>query len=138
MLDTTPLETAVDRLAGRLRAAPQSRLRRGAAAHGLELARALAVRAQRIEFPDREPLVMPEAGLFAVADQVAVAGHDLAEALRGTEGRPGGGGDESAGATGAGAAGSGGTAGGAAAGGGAAELAEALELVRTAAERCGC
>lgn len=82
MLDTTELTAAVDRLADRLRAAPQSRLQRGAAAEGLVLARELAVRSQRIEVPDREPLIMPEAGIFAVGDQVAVAGHDLAEALR--------------------------------------------------------
>jgi hypothetical protein len=82
VLDVTPLVTAVDRLADRLRAAPQSRLQRGAAAEGLALARELAVRAQRLEFPGREPEPMPEAGMFAVADQVAVAGHDLAEALR--------------------------------------------------------
>ncbi|MBQ0987166.1 hypothetical protein KBZ10_22140 [Streptomyces sp. F63] len=125
MLDTTPLETAVDRLADRLRAAPQSRLRRGAAAQGLELARELAVRAQRIEFPEREPLVMPEAGLFTVADQVAVAGHDLAAALRGADGGRG-----EAGTGAGGTAGEGGT--------GAAGLAGAVALVRTAAERCGC
>ena len=77
-----PLVTAVDRLADRLRAAPQSRLRRGAAAHGLLLARELAVRAQRIEYPGREPRIVPDEGVFAVADQVAVAGHDLAEAMR--------------------------------------------------------
>ncbi|MGP3984132.1 hypothetical protein [Streptomyces sp. KR80] len=82
MLDVTPLVTAVDHLVDRLRAAPQSRLQRGAAAEGLALARELAARAQRIEFPDREPSPMPDAGMFAVADQVAVAGHDLAEALR--------------------------------------------------------
>lgn len=82
MLDVTPLVTAVDQLADRLRAAPQSRLQRGAAAEGLALARELAVRAQRLEFPGREPLPMPDVGLFAVGDQVAVAGHDMAEILR--------------------------------------------------------
>ncbi len=82
MLDTTELTAVVDRLADRLRAAPQSRLQRGAAAEGLALARELAVRAQRVEAPEREPWIMPEAGIFAVGDQVAVAGHDLAEALR--------------------------------------------------------
>lgn len=78
MLDTTPLLTAVERLADRLRTTPESRLRRGAAAEGLALARELASRAQRLEFPDRDPLPMPDAGLFAVADQLAVAGRDLA------------------------------------------------------------
>ncbi|MCP3820544.1 hypothetical protein NLX86_21335 [Streptomyces sp. A3M-1-3] len=82
MLDTTPLTAAVDRFADRLRAAPQSRLQRGAAAEGLALARELAVRAQRLQAPGQEPRIMPDAGVFVVADQVAVAGHDLAEALR--------------------------------------------------------
>lgn len=78
MLDTTPLLTAVERLADRLRSTPESRLRQGAAAEGLALARELALRAQRLEFPGREPLPMPDAGMFAVADQLAVAGRDLA------------------------------------------------------------
>ncbi|MFC9620908.1 hypothetical protein ACFTXM_13180 [Streptomyces sp. NPDC056930] len=81
MLDTTPLITAVDRFADRLRAAPQSRLQRGAAAEGLATARALALRAQRIEAPDREPRIIPDAGIFAIGDQLAVAGRDLAVAL---------------------------------------------------------
>ncbi|MFJ9681165.1 hypothetical protein ACIRP2_24395 [Streptomyces sp. NPDC101194] len=81
MLDTTPLITAVDRFADRLRAAPQSRLQRGAAAEGLATAKELAVRAQRIEAPDREPRIMPDAGIFAIGDQLAVAGRDLAVAL---------------------------------------------------------
>ncbi|MER5500015.1 MULTISPECIES: hypothetical protein [unclassified Streptomyces] len=81
MLDTTPLITAVDRFADRLRAAPQSRLQRGAAAEALAAARELALRAQRIEAPDREPRTMPDAGVFAVGDQLAVAGRDLAVAL---------------------------------------------------------
>ena len=81
MLDTTPLITAVDRFADRLRAAPQSRLQRGAAAEGLAVARELAVRAQRVEAPGREPRIMPDAGIFAIGDQLAVAGRDLAVAL---------------------------------------------------------
>ncbi|MEU8624826.1 hypothetical protein [Streptomyces sp. NPDC048669] len=81
MLDTTPLIIAVDRFADRLRAAPQSRLQRGAAAEGLAVARQLAVRAQRIEAPGREPMTMPDAGIFAIGDQLAVAGRDLAVAL---------------------------------------------------------
>ncbi|MET9509929.1 hypothetical protein ABZX62_15975 [Streptomyces flavidovirens] len=81
MLDTTPLTAAVDRFADRLRAAPQSRLQRGAAAEGLALARELSVRAQRVEEPGAEPRIMPDAGVFAVADQLTVAGHDLAHAL---------------------------------------------------------
>lgn len=82
MLDTTPLTAAVERFADRLRAAPQSRLQRGAAAEGLALARELAVRAQRIETPGRQPRIIPDAGVFAVADQLVVAGTDLAEAVR--------------------------------------------------------
>ncbi|MGW7364503.1 hypothetical protein ACWGI8_14010 [Streptomyces sp. NPDC054841] len=82
MLDTTPLTAAVERFADRLRAAPQSRLQRGAAAEGLALARELAVRAHRIEAPGEAPRIMPDAGVFAVADQLVVAGTDLAEALR--------------------------------------------------------
>ncbi|MFJ4781052.1 hypothetical protein [Streptomyces sp. NPDC088762] len=85
MLDTSPLTAVVERFADRLRAAPQSRLQQGAAAAALELARELSARAQALEGgPVRE---MPDAGIFVVGDQVAVAGLDLAEALRGV--RPG-------------------------------------------------
>ncbi|MFJ9433355.1 hypothetical protein ACIRQY_27385 [Streptomyces sp. NPDC101490] len=82
MRDTSELTAAVERFADRLRAAPQSRLQRGAAAEGLALARELAERAQRAEEPDREPRTMRDAGVFAVADQLAVAGNDLAEIMR--------------------------------------------------------
>ncbi|MER6013442.1 hypothetical protein [Streptomyces bluensis] len=82
MLDTTPLTRAVDHFADRLRAAPQSRLQRGAAAEALALARELARRAQRLEDPDAEPREMPDAGMFAAADQIMVAGNDLAMVLR--------------------------------------------------------
>lgn len=87
MLDVIPFVTAVDRLADQLRAMPQSTLRRGAARSGLDLARELSRRAQEWERPHGEYLSMPEVGEFVVGDQVAVAGHDLAEALRshGTE-----------------------------------------------------
>jgi hypothetical protein len=71
----------VDDFADRLRAAPQSRLQRGAAAEALELARELARRAQRVEEPGAEPREMPDAGMFAAADQIAVAAHDLALVL---------------------------------------------------------
>ncbi|MBF6051126.1 hypothetical protein GO002_04380, partial [Streptomyces eurocidicus] len=83
MDDVTPLLAAVDAYADRLRSLPQSRLSRGAAAEALALARELAAWTQRLEEPDgaAEPREMPDAGMFAVADQVAVAGHDLAEAL---------------------------------------------------------
>ncbi|MES4906686.1 hypothetical protein [Streptomyces sp. NPDC000395] len=115
----TPLLTVVDRLADRLRALPQSLLDRGAAAEALALARELSVRAQRIEEPGSSPRIMPDAGMFAVADQVAVAGHDLAHALeRAPEGGAGGG-----------ARGDGGQAEDA--------LASAVALVEATAKRCG-
>lgn len=81
MLDTTALTAGVDRLADRLRATPQSALRRGAAREGLALARELSRRAQQAEFGGRAPYEMPDAGPFAVGDQLSVAGHDLALAL---------------------------------------------------------
>ncbi|MEU9519413.1 MULTISPECIES: hypothetical protein [unclassified Streptomyces] len=71
----------MDDFADRLRAAPQSRLQRGAAAEALELARELARRAQSVEEPGTEPREMPDAGMFAAADQIAVAAHDLALVL---------------------------------------------------------
>jgi len=83
VLDTSPLTLAVDHFADRLRAAPQSRLQRGAAAEALGLARELARRAQVVELPGVEPRVMPDVGMFAAADQVTVAAHDLALVLRG-------------------------------------------------------
>ncbi|MFD5450057.1 hypothetical protein ACWDTR_21840 [Streptomyces sp. NPDC003470] len=85
MVDTTPLTRAVDDFADRLRAAPQSRLQRGAAAEALELARELSRRAQLVEDPDAEPREMPDAGMFAAADQIAVAAHDLAVVLTGAD-----------------------------------------------------
>lgn len=72
----------MDHFADRLRAAPQSRLQRGGAAEALALARALARRAQLVEEPDTEPREMPDAGMFAAADQITVAGHDLALVLK--------------------------------------------------------
>ncbi|MCY0934697.1 hypothetical protein [Streptomyces sp. H34-S4] len=92
MLDTSPLTAAVERFADRLRAAPQSRLQRGAAEVALDLARELSLRAQRLEeaaggagegvgaAPAR---TMEDVGIFVVGDQLAVAGLDLAEALHG-------------------------------------------------------
>ncbi|MEU1055875.1 hypothetical protein [Streptomyces sp. NPDC005876] len=82
MVDTTPLTRAVEHFADRLRAAPQSRLQRGAAAEALELAREMSRRAQRAEDPEAEPREMPDAGMFAAADQITVAGNDLAVVLR--------------------------------------------------------
>ncbi|MCX5048694.1 MULTISPECIES: hypothetical protein [unclassified Streptomyces] len=81
MVDTTPLTRAVDHFADRLRAAPQSRLQRGGASEALALARELARRAQALEQPGVEPREMPDAGMFAAADQITVAAHDLALVL---------------------------------------------------------
>ncbi|MFJ5777774.1 hypothetical protein [Streptomyces sp. NPDC093094] len=81
MVDTTGLIRAVDHFADRLRAAPQSRLQRSAAAEALQLARSLARWAQEIEEPGVPPREMPDAGMFAAADQVTVAGRDLAVVL---------------------------------------------------------
>ncbi|MFF4368492.1 hypothetical protein [Streptomyces sp. NPDC001594] len=91
MLDTSPLTAAVERFADRLRSAPQSRLQRGAAAEALELARELAAAAQRLEDPSgaAPARVMPDEGVFVVGDQLAVAGLDLAEALRAAGTAPG-------------------------------------------------
>ncbi|CAL9483534.1 putative protein OS=Streptomyces griseomycini OX=66895 GN=FHS37_004108 PE=4 SV=1 [Streptomyces griseomycini] len=72
----------MDHFADRLRAAPQSRLQRGAAAEALALARELARRTQLVEEPGTEPREMPDAGMFAAADQITVAGHDLALVLK--------------------------------------------------------
>ncbi|MCQ9134054.1 MULTISPECIES: hypothetical protein [Streptomyces] len=81
MADTTSLTRAVDHFADRLRAAPQSRLQRGAAAEALALARELARRTQLVEEPGTPLRQMPDAGMFAAADQVTVAAHDLALVL---------------------------------------------------------
>ncbi len=75
----------MDHFADRLRAAPQSRLQRGGAAEALALARELARRAQLVEEPGTEPREMPDAGMFAAADQITVAGHDLALVLKDDE-----------------------------------------------------
>ena len=71
----------MDHFADRLRAAPQSRLQRGAAAEALELARELARRTQAVEEPGAPLREMPDAGMFAAADQITVAVHDLALVL---------------------------------------------------------
>lgn len=71
----------MDHFADRLRAAPQSRLQRGAAAEALGLAREFARRTQALEEPGTEPREMPDAGMFAAADQITVAVHDLALVL---------------------------------------------------------
>ncbi|MEZ0091225.1 hypothetical protein [Streptacidiphilus sp. EB129] len=78
------LLAAADRLADRYRSMPHGRLT-ALAADGLALARRLARAAQRLEGgPSRGEL--PEAGAFVVGDQIALAAHDLAAALRGRGG----------------------------------------------------
>lgn len=77
------LDEAVDALSDRLRALPESALRRGAAASGLALARELARRARALERAGSgAPAEVPDIGIYAVGDQVAVTGHDLAHTLR--------------------------------------------------------
>ncbi|MFB6522747.1 hypothetical protein [Streptomyces sp. NPDC056401] len=99
MLDTSPLTAAVERFADRLRAAPQSRLQQGAAEVALDLARELSLRAQTLEAASAgagdgagaaPARTMPDAGIFVVGDQLAVAGLDLAEALHAAVAGPAG------------------------------------------------
>ncbi|MEV8325133.1 hypothetical protein [Kitasatospora sp. NPDC056731] len=85
MHDVQLLVEAVDSLADRFRSLPQSKLLgavpgyESRAAAALALARRLAALALAAEGgSERE---FPEAGAFAVGDQLAVAGHDLAAAL---------------------------------------------------------
>ncbi|WP_052852455.1 hypothetical protein [Streptomyces avicenniae] len=95
MPDQTPrpspdvLDAAVDRIADRVRPLPESALRRGVAARGLTLARELSRRAQLLERPDAPPRELPDDGMYVVGDQIAVAGHDLAYALRAAPPGPG-------------------------------------------------
>ncbi|MGF1428340.1 hypothetical protein [Kitasatospora sp. LaBMicrA B282] len=82
------LAAAVDRLADRFRALPQSALLLAVPGHpsraaaGLALARQLAGWAQQLEEGAAAvPREIPEAGVFAVGDQLSVTGHDLVLAL---------------------------------------------------------
>ncbi|MFD4655244.1 hypothetical protein ACFWP2_06370 [Kitasatospora sp. NPDC058444] len=84
-LDVNPLVEAAESLADRFRSLPQSKLLGAVPGHpsraaaALELARRLAGSALAAEGgPQRE---FPDAGAFAVGDQLAVAAHDLAAAL---------------------------------------------------------
>ncbi|MCX5211071.1 hypothetical protein OG689_17525 [Kitasatospora sp. NBC_00240] len=92
MPEPTLLIEAVDRLADRFRAMPQSRLLAAVPGHvsrataGLALARTLAAVAQALE--GRQPQPFPDAGAFAAGDQLAVAGHDLAAAVAVAGGDP--------------------------------------------------
>jgi hypothetical protein len=79
MPDSSRLLLAADRLADRFRSMPQSRLAR-LAPDGLLLARRLARRAAVLEGGPGRP-ELPDAGIFAVGDQLALTAHDLAAAL---------------------------------------------------------
>jgi hypothetical protein len=85
MPEPKTLVEAVDRLADRFRAMPQTRLLAAVPGHssraaaGLALARRLAAVAVAVE--GGAPRDFPDAGAFAAGDQLAVAGHDLAAAL---------------------------------------------------------
>ncbi|MGW4808382.1 hypothetical protein [Kitasatospora sp. NPDC004272] len=84
------LTEAVDRLADRFRAMPQSRLLAAVPGHPsraaavLELARRLADSGRALE--GLPALEVPDCGAFAVGDQLAVTGHDLA--LAAADGHP--------------------------------------------------
>ncbi|GAA1252254.1 hypothetical protein GCM10009665_48710 [Kitasatospora nipponensis] len=88
MPDVPSLLESVDRLADRFRAMPQSRLLAAVPGHpsraaaALALADQLARAAQLLEEGAGAPArQVPDVGVFAVGDQIAVAGHDLAAAL---------------------------------------------------------
>ncbi|WP_034088780.1 hypothetical protein [Streptacidiphilus albus] len=77
MPEPMPFLAAAERLADRFRSMPQSRLT-ALAPEGLALARRLAGWAQQLEgLAVRE---LPEVGIFAVGDQIALAAHELAAA----------------------------------------------------------
>ncbi|UED85953.1 hypothetical protein [Streptomyces profundus] len=81
-VDTGQLEAALERAVERVRRLPESRLRRGAAAEGRALADELTRRAQLLERPYGGTRRVPDAGPWAVGDQIAVTGHDLARAIQ--------------------------------------------------------
>ncbi|MDT0270442.1 hypothetical protein RM844_29635 [Streptomyces sp. DSM 44915] len=84
-VETAELERALERAVDRLRRLPESRLRRGAAARGRALADELTRRAQLLEQPHQGGTRrVPDAGLWAVGDQITVTGHDLTRAIRHT------------------------------------------------------
>ncbi len=133
MPEPKALAEAVDRLADRFRAMPQTRLLAAVPGHpsraaaALALARRLAAVALAVE--GAAPRDFPDAGAFAAGDQLAVAGHDLVAALAAHAARAGGGapvtlpvalGDLPAGGT----------------GGAEALLAEALTAVAATADAC--
>ena len=78
MPDPSPFLAQAERLADRFRSMPQTRLALFAPL-GLQLARRLADSSLQLEgLPTRE---LPDVGVFAVGDQIALAAHDLAAAL---------------------------------------------------------
>jgi hypothetical protein len=79
MSDSSALLLAADRLADRFRSMPQRRLAE-LAPDGLLLARRLARRSQALEGGAARP-ELPDVGIFAVGDQIALTAHDLAQAL---------------------------------------------------------
>ncbi|NYI06041.1 hypothetical protein [Allostreptomyces psammosilenae] len=101
--EVAEMAALLDTLADRYRSMSEGRLRArtpsgpSRARAGLELARALALAAQGLEFVAAAPApqapaspaeappqgwrIMPEAGVFSVGDQLAVAAHDLLAAL---------------------------------------------------------
>ncbi|KJK57098.1 hypothetical protein [Saccharothrix sp. ST-888] len=87
--DRSALLDAVERLADRYRAMPQSRLLGAVPGHpsraaaGLALARQLASAA--LAAAGEPPHEFPDAGPFAVGDQLAVAGHEFAVAADGPQ-----------------------------------------------------
>ncbi|WP_141514655.1 hypothetical protein [Streptomyces zhaozhouensis] len=87
-VETAELSAALERAADRLRRLPESRLRRGAADRGRALADELTRRAQLLEEPHAGGTRrVPDAGLWAVGDQIAVTGDDLARAIARVEDR---------------------------------------------------
>ena len=79
MSDPSVLLLAADRLADRFRSMPQGRLA-ALAPEGLWAARRLARRSQALEGGVARP-ELPDVGIFAVGDQIALTAHDLAAAL---------------------------------------------------------
>ncbi|WP_405011833.1 hypothetical protein [Kitasatospora sp. NBC_01539] len=78
---------AVERLADRFRSMPQSRLLAAVPGHTSRAAAVLALvrgfAATALALEGEPPRTVPDAGAFAVGDQLAVAGYDLAAAAGG-------------------------------------------------------
>ncbi|MFJ8044425.1 hypothetical protein ACIRBX_28360 [Kitasatospora sp. NPDC096147] len=82
MADAQTFLTAVDRLADRFRSMPQSRLLAPVTGYPSRAAAVLALAAdsagRALELAGLPPREFPDAGAFAVGDQLAVAGRELA------------------------------------------------------------